>query len=198
MDRCIYNILSHLPFLSQFCLSGTCLFLCQCCFSSCWWHHGEMWQALCKTLFVCWPFFFFIHVLFPWSQSLSLSITLLIPIFLLYLFPVSFSFFVAITPPHLRSRHFLPPSLLLCSCYEDVDSRNWFQLAALHHWEEPVLCVCVCGKVEAVILGNCLTLPYGKVSHFVPVLPLVSVCMCVAPSLRVHIQRCVCISMKNE
>lgn len=43
----------------------------------------------------------------------------------------SVSFFLSITPPI-----FAPdiPSLLLASWYEDVDSRNWFQLAALYYW----------------------------------------------------------------
>lgn len=134
VDRCMPRSLIHLPSPS-FSPSSVFLahvsFLCQC-FPSSWWHRGEMWWALRKTLFVSRMFFY---------PCVVPSI------------PVSFSVHYTLHPPLLAlvtpsvsiclSRHYLLPSLLQTftplvslplSWYEDVDSRNWFQLAALHYW----------------------------------------------------------------
>lgn len=123
----IYHLPLSLPILCFWHVS----FYCQC-FPSSWWHRGEMWWALGKTLFVSRTFF---HPCVVPSIPVSFSVHYTPHPPLLALVTPS----VSICPSH----HYPLPSLpqtftplvsLPRSWYEDVDSRNWFQLAALHYW----------------------------------------------------------------
>lgn len=103
-DGCTHHSLIHLPSILR--CFGTHLLPLSVFFCNMMAPGGDVASSLHKPLFVFQPFFFFLHS----------HVVLLIQ--------ASFSVHYTFHPPWLSSP---------VSHYEDVDSRNWFQLAALYN-----------------------------------------------------------------